>query len=80
MSKMDAASDGKSLDAILDGFSLKETRVRDIQTKGVPLTLWVPQEYKDRYTLLQKASDRRFSKFLRNLFQAAIDRFDEDAA
>lgn len=39
-----------------------------------PLTIWVPNDYKEKYGDLQKKSGRKFSKHLQAVVKLAIDK------
>ena len=62
----------KSLDAILADFSTEEPKAADRA-----VTIWVPAEYKARYDRLQKVSDRRFCKKVREALLALIELAEE---
>lgn len=58
----------KSLTKLLDEFEPETS-----EEKGVTLSIWVPLSYKDAYDEIQESSNRKFSKKLSKLLQAAID-------
>jgi len=64
----------KSLDEIMEGFSLAAQQSRGTLKTGAPVTIWLPAEYKARYDQLQAVSGKRFCKKVRELIEAAIDR------
>lgn len=70
----------KSLDEILSDFNPKSTLQKSNLKSGGPVTIWLPKEYKSRYDELQKTSDRRFCKKIRELIQAAIDMTEAKAS
>jgi hypothetical protein len=63
----------KSLTEILSSFN--ELEKKDF-TKTKPFTLWLPEEYKVRYDVLQAKSSRQFTKVIRDLVMYAIDETD----
>lgn len=71
---------GHSLDEILASF--KPDSSPDSKTpieSRCALTVWIPAEYKGAYDDLQKKSSRRFSKKIRELILAAIDKAGHSA-
>lgn len=63
------------MDDVLGDFSATELK----KTDAVPITIWLPKEYKIRYDKLQQKSSRRFCKKLRELFMMAIDKTEAKA-
>ena len=71
----------KSLDARLGSFDLSECVDRtDSRSRGGTVTVWLSPDYKAKYNRLQLASQGRFSKTLREIVKAAIDRAEAQAA
>jgi hypothetical protein len=71
----------KSLDAILGSFDLGEIVDRpDLRARGGTVTVWLSPDYKAKYNHLQTVSQGRFSKTLREIVKAAIDRAEAQAA
>jgi hypothetical protein len=79
MSRNEPVVQTKSLDAIFEDFDPQEPRRSSLKTGGAPVTIWIPVEYKAKYDRLQEMSKKRFCKKVRELIQAAIDRFDIEA-
>jgi hypothetical protein len=42
------------------------------------LSLWIPKDRKEKYALIQGASNQEFSKYLQKIVIAAIDAVDLD--
>lgn len=42
--------------------------------KGKSITIWVPDEYKDKYDLLQARSNKVFGKKVKEIVKLAIDK------
>lgn len=40
------------------------------------LTLWVPEEYKSKFDVLQELTGRRFGKLLQEVVKKSIDKID----
>ena len=59
-------------DAFAEKFVLAETPLEST-TGRLPVTIWIPIEYKARYDLLQAKSKQKFGKFLREVFKKTID-------
>lgn len=45
---------------------------------GLPLTLWLTVEYKEKYDSLQELSKRKFGKFLKEVIKKSIDKVIEE--
>lgn len=69
----------KSLDAILGDFNPGESPAKG-NLQGGTLTIWLSPEYKAKYDNLQRVSNRRFIKKVREIIQAAIDRTETRAS
>lgn len=63
----------KSLDQIISTFALKDDSMKSKIKDGGPVTIWLPKEYKTKYDKIQRTTDRRFCKKIRELIVAAID-------
>jgi len=65
-----------NLDSMFKSF---ETELTNWQTPSVQrqaITIWVPDEYKAKYDMLQERSKRKFGKLIKELLKRAIDKFD----
>lgn len=62
----------KSLDQILGDFIPNAPAQPRGRRSGTTLTLWVPDDLKDRYDRLQQISNKRFSKKAREALEALI--------
>jgi hypothetical protein len=62
-----------TLDDILKGFDLNDNHVVSTEDK-VPLTIWVPKSYKQKYADLQLKSHRKFGKKIQEIFMTAVDK------
>jgi shikimate kinase len=63
----------KSLDEILADFDLSDTSNPSGLKSGGPVTIWLPAEFKERYDRLQKVSDRKFCKKVREALKVMIE-------
>ncbi len=63
----------KSLDSIIQDFDPSHSESGNKVKDGSPVTIWLPNEYKEAYDRIQKTSGRGFSKKLRELVLSAID-------
>lgn len=64
---------------IMSDFEINEQKSASDLSTGKPMTIWLPKEYKARYDRIQKMSRQRFSKKLREVIQAVIDKVDPAA-
>lgn len=46
--------------------------------KGKSITIWVPDEYKEKYDLLQSRSNKVFGKKIKEIVKFAIDKVQID--
>lgn len=60
-----------SIDALLEQFDHDETEIKG--RKKIPITLWVTEDSKRKYDAIQ-AKNRRFSRVLREIVEASIER------
>ena len=63
----------QTLTEFLGDFTPTETGQTVKIREGIPVTIWLPVEYKQRYDKLQAATERRFGKKTREALMALID-------
>lgn len=68
-----------SLDEIMNSFEPTEPSRRHDPKEKRPITIWLPGEYYKAYGGLQAMSRSRFSKKIRELIMAAIDKAGHSA-
>jgi predicted DNA-binding protein len=64
---------------LLGDFDPKDAGPEPLRS-GAPVTLWMHNDYKERYDRLQKMSGRRFSKMAREVLEALIDLAEKRAS
>lgn len=72
-------SRGKSLDEILNGFTV-DASDQSRRQDGTTLSIWLTLEEKARYKRIQQRSGRRFHVTLRELVLTAIERAEEQVS
>lgn len=65
-----------SLDSILESFTIDPTYVDLPKVK--PITIWIPEEQKEKYDHIQALTKRKFARLLREVIVTSIDRVDLD--
>jgi hypothetical protein len=66
------------MDFIQEIVSDVEPRDGDSKVKeGAPITLWISKRDKERYEMLQKATDRKVSKAFRKAVTLVLDAVEE---
>lgn len=69
----------QSLDGILESFELGAMDAPDRNDRQ-SVTVWLPRGAKARYDRLQEISGRRFSKKVREIIMAAIEKAEAKAS
>lgn len=62
-----------SLDSIIDNFGPMNASTEDV-IETMPVTLWLPKEYKDKFSMLQDRTKRRFGKLAKEVLMKTIDK------
>lgn len=63
----------KSPDEVLNEFSTNDN-IENFKETHSPVTFWIPNEYKEKYSKIQKVSKNRFSRCLSSVICASIDK------
>lgn len=64
------------LDSIFKSFETELTNLENPSLQRKSITIWVPEEYKAKYDMLQDRSKRKFCKLIQELLKISIDKFD----
>lgn len=66
-----------SLDSMIDSFG--PINAPDDFVETMPITLWLPKEYRDKFLMLQDKSKRKFGKLAKQVIMKTIDKKLESA-
>lgn len=73
--------DDRNFDSVVEEFDFREAfldpKAKRKDSPKVPVTFWIPVEYKAEYDLYQLDSSGRFGKKLKEVLLRAIDRTRE---
>lgn len=65
----------ETIDSILEGFG-PLVKGNEEPIKTLPITFWLPEEYKMKYELIQNKSKRKLGKLLQKVLMKSIDKID----
>jgi hypothetical protein len=65
-----------SLDAIFEDLKVFEFKKDSVDKKNI--AIWLPTEHKNKFDMLQEATDKRFGRAVRDMIIAAIDKLCEE--
>jgi hypothetical protein len=61
------------IDSILKEADFSGLFVSEEKTTDGPITIWIDNDYKEKYRLLQKQTNRKFNRYLRETIEKMID-------